>query len=192
MKKTSFMTRAELVCELIAPPLGAHDSDVPATYSADADASVDRDGLVARKLAVAKEILLHDLMAGMKKGPAMNHPDAARHWLTMRYAQLEHELFIVLHLDVRHRLIRAEEMFRGTLTHTSVYPREVVKSALAHNSASVLLAHNHPGGDAEPSGGDRELTTRLVSALALVDVRVLDHFVVAGDRVLSFAESGLL
>ncbi|MET3135565.1 DNA repair protein RadC [Oxalobacteraceae bacterium GrIS 1.11] len=141
MKKTSFMSRAELVCELIAPPPSASASDAPATYIAadDASASAAREALVARKLAVAKEILLHDLMLSMKAGPVMDAPDAARHWLTMRYAHLEHELFIVLHLDVRNRLIRAEEMFRGTLTHTSVYPREVVKSALAHNAASVML-----------------------------------------------------
>jgi DNA repair protein RadC len=97
---------------------------------------------------------------------------------------------VVLFLDVKNRLIDSQEMFTGTLTHTSVYPREVVKAALRRNAASVMLAHNHPSGVSEPSDADLRLTTALVQALSLVDVRVLDHFVVAGNHVHSFAENG--
>ena len=101
-------------------------------------------------------------------------------------------MFLVLYLDAQHRLIEAEELFRGTLTQTSVYPREVVKGALARNAAALAVAHNHPSGEAEPSRADEMLTQTLKSALSLVDVRVIDHFVVAGDRVISFAERGLI
>src|SRR5205085_11098996 len=110
----------------------------------------------------------------------------------LRIADREHEVFIVLFLDAQHRLISAEEMSRGTLTPTSVYPREVVKAELTHNAAAVIFAHNHPSGIAEPSRADELLTQALKQALALVDIRTLDHFVVAGPQVVSFAERGLL
>jgi DNA repair protein RadC len=105
---------------------------------------------------------------------------------------LPHEIFVVLFLDSQHRLIAADEMFRGTLAQTSVYPREIVKAALDRNAAAVIFAHNHPSGVAEPSRADELLTQALKQALALVDIRTLDHFVVAGNRVVSFAERGLL
>jgi len=95
-------------------------------------------------------------------------------------------------LDAQHRVLASEELFRGTLTQTSVYPREIVKAALRHNAAAVIFAHNHPSGVAEPSRADEMLTTALKQALALVDVKVLDHFIVAGGSVISFAERGLL
>jgi len=101
-------------------------------------------------------------------------------------------VFLALYLDAQHRLIEAEELFRGTLTQTSVYPRELVKGALARNASALAIAHNHPSGEAEPSRADELLTQTLKSALSLVDVRVIDHFVVAGDRVVSFAERGLV
>src|SRR5437879_1858040 len=104
----------------------------------------------------------------------------------------EQEVFVVLLLDAQHRVIACEELFHGTLTQTSVYPREVVKCSLKHNAAAVIFAHNHPSGVAEPSHADEILTRSLKSALALVDVQVLDHFIVAGTRVMSFAERGLL
>jgi len=107
-------------------------------------------------------------------------------------AQTAHEIFAVLFLDAQHRLIACDEMFRGTLTQTAVYPREVVKQALRHNCAAVILAHNHPSGVAEPSRADEALTRALQSALALVDVRVLDHIVVGAASSTSFAERGLL
>lgn len=123
----------------------------------------------------------------------LDSPGAVRDWLRLRLATLPHEVFMVLLLDAQNRLLHAEELFRGTLTQTSVYPREVVKLALAHNAAAVILAHNHPSGTREPSHADEALTTALKNALALVDVRVLDHFIVAGMQLpLSFAERGLI
>jgi DNA repair protein RadC len=108
------------------------------------------------------------------------------------FAGQEHESFVVLFLDAQNRLIVSEELFRGTLTQTSVYPREIVKEALRKNAASVIFSHNHPSGVAEPSRADELLTNSLKQALALVDVKVLDHFIVAGAAILSFAERGLL
>jgi DNA repair protein RadC len=122
----------------------------------------------------------------------MDSPQTVRSYLCLALARRGHEIFAVLFLDAQHRLIACEEMFRGTLTQTSVYPREVVKHALAHNCAAVILAHNHPSGVAEPSRADEALTRALQSALALIDVRVLDHIVVAGASSVSFAERGLL
>lgn len=113
-------------------------------------------------------------------------------FLRLHLAELEHEAFAVLLLDVQNRLLHFEEIFRGTLTQTAVYPREVVKLALAHNAAAVILAHNHPSGVAAPSQADKALTVSLQHALALVDVKVLDHIIVAGAWALSFAERGLL
>jgi len=128
----------------------------------------------------------------IRRGSAMTSPEAVRQYLVTKLAHLEHEVFVTLLLDSQHRLIRCEELFRGTLAQTSVYPREVVKTALAHNAAAMILAHNHPSGVAEPSRADELLTQALKQALALVDVRVLDHFVVAGADTVSFAERGLL
>jgi DNA repair protein RadC len=119
-------------------------------------------------------------------------PGAVRDYLRLSLAGKEHEVFVVILLDARHRVIRCEELFRGTLTQTSVYPREVVKLALAVNAGAAIFAHNHPSGVAEPSAADELLTRQLKSALALVDVRVLDHFIVAGAESISFAERGLL
>ena len=120
-------------------------------------------------------------------------PGKVRDWLRLRLATRPNEVFMALWLDAQNRLLRAEELFAGTLTQTSVYPREVVKAALACNAAAVILAHNHPSGIAEPSRADEMLTRNLKEALALVDVKVLDHFIVAGNAPpLSFAERGLL
>ena len=129
----------------------------------------------------------------MKARSAFASPTAVRDYLCLHLAGLAHEVFFALWLDAQHRLLAAEELFRGTLSQTSVYPREVVKKALAHNAAAVIFAHNHPSGVAEPSSADETLTRNLKQSLALVDVRVLDHFVVAGPSLpLSFAERGLL
>ena len=169
-------------------------ADAAPTYpvASTANLSCSGDGPLRRKLTVARELLLRDLHAQMQAGPVMESPQVLRDWLRLYCAGLEHEVFIVVYLDAHHRLIDAVELFRGTLTQTSVYPREVVKGALTRNAAAVALAHNHPSGVAEPSRADEFLTQNLKSALGLVDVRVLDHFVVAGDSVLSFAERGLL
>ncbi len=119
-------------------------------------------------------------------GPLLTSPQAVRDYLRIRIADLEYEVFIVLFLDSQHRLIAAEEMFRGTLAQTSVYPREVLKAALKHNAAAVIFAHNHPSGVAEPSRADELLTTSLKKALALVDCRVLDRFIRGGRPELWF------
>jgi DNA repair protein RadC len=118
--------------------------------------------------------------------------DDAKSFVALRLGALPHEVFAAIFLDAGHRVIEYNELFRGTLTQVSVYPREVVKTALQHNAAAVILAHNHPSGVAEPSRADELLTRALKSALGMVDVRVLDHFVVAGGQVTSFAERGLL
>ncbi|MBL8403232.1 MAG: DNA repair protein [Dechloromonas sp.] len=124
---------------------------------------------------------------------AMTSPGAVRLYLKLKLAGLEHEEFHVLWLDAQNRLIAFDAMFSGTLTQTSVYPREVVKAALAHNAAGCILAHNHPSGIVEPSRADEMLTRSLKEALAMVDVKVLDHFIVAGNNApLSFSERGLL
>jgi len=141
-----------------------------------------------RILVAANEILA----TRIKHGDALGSPGAVRDYLRLALSGKEHEVFIVVLLDAQNRVLAAEELFRGTLTQTSVYPREVVKSALKHNAAGVVLAHNHPSGVAEPSHADQLLTTSLKQALALVDIKVLDHFIVAGGSALSFAERGLL
>ena len=119
-------------------------------------------------------------------------PAKVKDYLRLALAGREHEVFAALFLDAQNRLIALEELFRGTLTQTSVYPREVVKRALQHNAAGVMFAHNHPSGASEPSQADQLLTQTLKNALALIDIRVLDHFIVGGGTVLSFAERGLL
>ena len=126
------------------------------------------------------------------RGPLLSSPEAVRDYLRLRIALLEHEVFLALFLDAQHRLIACDELFRGTLAQTSVYPREVVKEALARNAAAVIFAHNHPSGLAEPSRADELLTAALKQALALVDIRTLDHLVVAAGQTVSFAERGLL
>ena len=122
---------------------------------------------------------------------ALTSPELARDAIRFRFAGLEHEIFACLFLDNQHRVIKFEELFRGTIDGASVYPREVVKVALAHNSAALMFAHNHPSGVAEPSEADKFITQRLKQALGLLDIRVLDHFIV-GDDIYSFAEHGLL
>ena len=124
--------------------------------------------------------------------PVFSSPQLVKDYVQIQLGHLPHEVFAVLFLDAQHRLIACEELFRGTLTQTSVYPREVVKRALAHNAASLILAHNHPSGLLEPSRADELLTQTLKSSLNLVDVRVLDHLVVGRTGALSFAERGLI
>ena len=119
-------------------------------------------------------------------------PREVRDFLQLTLGGRAHEVFVALFLDAQNRLLASEELFRGTLTQTSVYPREVVKSALKHNAAGVIFAHNHPSGVAEPSRADELLTQTLKHTLTLVDVKVLDHFVIGGDAAMSFAERGLL
>ena len=145
--------------------------------------------------ANAEEVLqaAQQVLAGQMRGcEAQTSPQVVRDYLRVKLGTLEHEVFAVIHLDAQNRVIDYVEMFRGTVSQTSVYPREVVKEALARNSTALLLVHNHPSGMAEASRADELLTQTLKSALALVDVRVLDHLIVAGNTILSFAERGLL
>ena len=145
--------------------------------------------------ASSEEVLQHArrvLSYRVRRGATMSSPEAVKDYLHVQLGVLEHEVFCVIFLDAQHRIVALKEMFRGTVTQTSVYPREVVKESLAVNAAAVILAHNHPSGVAEPSRADEFLTQSLRQALALVDVRVLDHLVVAGADVTSFAERGLM
>jgi DNA repair protein RadC len=146
----------------------------------------------AAQFKASVEVMRRALIAEARQASVLTSPEAVRDYLRLSLATLPHEAFVVLFLDSQHRLLAADELFRGTLAQTSVYPREVVKAALAHNAAAVIFAHNHPSGVAEPSRADELLTVSLKQALALVDIRTLDHFVVAGSRVVCFAERGLL
>ena len=153
-----------------------------------------RDGVTFR-VASADEILdvaRQITAARLNSGPLMSSPQTVKEFVRFNYGGLAHEVFVVLFLDSQNRLIAVEEMFRGTLNQTSVYPREVVKAALAHNANAVLFVHNHPSDSPEPSRADEYLTQTLKSALALVDVRVLDHLIATRTVVTSFAERGLM
>lgn len=144
------------------------------------------------QLQAVLEMSRRALQEEMRHGDALNSTASVRNYLQLLLRGRTQEVFIAIFLDAQHRMINAEEMFQGSLTETSVYPREVVKRALALNAAAVIFAHNHPSGVADPSQSDRLLTDALKQALQLVDVRVLDHFIVAGAECLSFAERGVL
>jgi DNA repair protein RadC len=138
------------------------------------------------------EMARRALSEQMRQRDALTSPQQVRDYLCLKLGGMTREVFVVLFLDAQNRVVAQEELFAGTLTQTSVYPREVVKRALHHNAAAVIFAHNHPSGVAEPSRADEVLTKALKDALALVEVRALDHFVIAGNVALSFAERGLL
>ncbi|MES2026290.1 MAG: DNA repair protein RadC [Pseudomonadota bacterium] len=172
-----------------------HFGSLNGLFSASLSDFSEMNGLGPAKYAQLQAVLelaKRSLSEELQNGVALSSPQAVRQYLQLLLGGRAYESFAVLFLDVKNRLITCEELFRGTLTHTSVYPREVVKAALAHNAASIILAHNHPSGTPEPSPADETLTQALKQALALVDVRVLDHFVVAGKHVHSFAEHGQL
>lgn len=141
-------------------------------------------------LAIFKALSI--LRSRFKKRDVFRAPDAVKDYLRLQAQGLTHEVFSVMHLDAQNQLIEYERLFRGTLTQTSVYPREIVKNALALNSASVILHHNHPSGTCEPSRADEALTQTLKAALSLVDVRVLDHIITSDQGALSMAERGLI
>ena len=154
-----------------------------------------RDAQGRYLLATAEQILEAARQAiehKMQRGASFSSPVAVKEYLRAKLAGFEHEVFAVLFLDTHHCLIEYAEMFRGTIDSASVYPREVVKQALRLNAAAVIVSHNHPSGNPEPSAADRALTQRLKEALALVDVRILDHVIVAGGNTASFAERGLI
>lgn len=163
--------------------------------SSDAASLLVRDVAGSYRAAEPAEVLqaaLRMLAGQLRDTDMLSSPQAVRDFLRIKLGALEHEVFAVIHLDAQHRVIEYVEMFRGTVSQTSVYPREIVKEALARNSAALVMVHNHPSGVAEPSRADEMLTQTLKSALALVDVRVIDHLIVAGPAILSFAERGLL
>lgn len=146
----------------------------------------------AAEIAAVVELVRRSLTEVAAERDALQSPQAVRDYLRLALAARPYEVFVGLFLDSQNRLLAAEELFRGTLAQTSVYPREVVKAALARNAAAMIFAHNHPSGVAEPSRADELLTQSLKQALALVDVRTLDHFVVAGGKLVSLAERGLV
>ena len=144
------------------------------------------------ELLAVLELARRAMAEQMQQTSLLDSPRAVEHYLQLNLANKPYEVFAVIFLDTQHRLIVMQEMFRGTLSQTSVYPREVVKAALHHNAAAVVLAHNHPSGSVQPSRSDEALTHTLKSALALVDVRVLDHIIVGSGKTLSMAAQGLL
>lgn len=144
------------------------------------------------QLQAVLEMSKRALQENLAQRDALASPQAVRDYLRLQLAGRPRETFLGLFLDAQNRVIASDELFHGTLTQTSVYPREVVKRALHHNAAAIIFAHNHPSGVAEPSNSDQILTQALKGALALVDVKVLDHFIVAGHGMMSFAERGLL
>ena len=144
------------------------------------------------ELQAAVELSRRQLSESLRAGPSLASPKATRDFLSARLRDLEHEMFCCLFLDKRHRLIKFEELFRGTIDGASVHPREIVKLALQRNSAAVIIAHNHPSGVAEPSQADELITLRVKEALALVDIRLLDHIIVGDGACVSLAERGLI
>ncbi len=177
----------------VARQLLGRFGSVAALLEAGSGSLAETPGLGSAKLAqlqAALELARRALKEEISSRDALSSPRAVRDYLRLALAGREQEVFVVLLLDAQHRVTASEELFRGTLTQTSVYPREVVKCALKHNAAAVIFAHNHPSGVAEPSHADEILTRSLKAALALVDIQVLDHFIVAGSRTMSFAERG--
>ena len=162
-------------------------SHVKSLYTLDA-AGMPVPATASQIIAAARE----EVSRRVRRGAALTSPQATRDFLTLKLGTREFESFCCLYLDNRHRVIQFVELFRGTIDGASVHPREVVKEALKRNAAAVILAHPHPSGVAEPSAADELITRRLKDALQLVDIRVLDHIIVAGGETLSFAETGRL
>ena len=183
----------QLAQELLQPPQGGGFGGVAGLLNASAQDLARVKGLGPAKraeLLAVLELARRALAEQLRERPGLGSPQAVRDYLQLQLAARAHEVFAVLFLDSQHRLITLEELFRGTLTHTSVYPREVVLRALHHGAAAVVLAHNHPSGSVEASRADEQLTQTLKAALALIDVRVLDHVIVAPGASLSMAERG--
>jgi DNA repair protein RadC len=174
----------------IAREVLAHAGGITALLCSASSSTLDLEAQA--RLSAALELTRRSLREQLSQTDALSSPGAVKDYLRLALAGREYEVFVVVLLDAQNRVLRCEELFRGTLTQTSVYPREVVKCALKHNAAAVIFSHNHPSGVAEPSRADELLTQSLKQALSLVDVRVLDHFIVAGGAALSFAERGLL
>jgi DNA repair protein RadC len=179
----------------LARVLLAQFGSLSALFTAEAAALRAVPGLGTAKsaqLQAVMEMARRALKERITRGAVLGSPQAVRDYLRLRLQDRPHEVFVGVFLDAQNRVLAVEELFHGTLTQTSVYPREVVKRALAHNAAALIFAHNHPSGVAEPSRSDEALTGALKQALALVDVKVLDHFVIGCGAAMSFAERGLL
>jgi len=179
----------------LARELLLHFGSLTGLFAADAPVLMAMKGMGSAKYAqlqVVPELSRRALAESLQLPGGLETPSVVRGYLRLTLAPLAHEVFMCLFLDTRNRLIASEELFRGTLTHTAVYPREVARRALSHNAASVIVAHNHPCGSATPSQSDLQMTRLLARALDLIDVRLLDHFIVAGTCIHSFAEQGLL
>jgi DNA repair protein RadC len=186
--------RGSNVVELARGALGAHRS-LRELLASDRTALLAIPGFGIAgycRLQAALELARRHYAEALRAGPLLDSPQATHRFLVSALRDRPYELFCCLHLDNRHRLIAYEELFRGTIDGASVHPREVVRQAMARNAAAVILAHNHPSGVAEPSQADELITRRLREALALVDIRVLDHCIVGDNGCLSFAERGLL
>lgn len=189
LQQPDALSREALVASLLDEDRGPQGVNVARDAAGDL---AEREGRLARKLAVAREILQRDMLAAMHDREILTSPAKVREWLKLRLAHREQEVFMVVLLDSHNRLLSAHEMFYGTLTQTSVYPREIVRLALRQNAGAIIAVHNHPSLLAEPSRADELLTQSIKSALSLVDVKLLDHLVVGGDTVVSFAERGLM
>ena len=187
---TPGQTAVELACALLREFGGLRS-----LFQADQQRLCAARGLGPAKFAQLQAVLelaRRHLGEHLQRGDLLLNPETTRRYLITTLGDLPHEVFCCLFLDTRHRLICYEELFQGTIDGASVHPREVVRRALHHNAAAVILAHNHPSGVAEPSDADRRITRRLKEALQLVDIRVLDHLVIGDRTVVSFAESGWL
>ena len=187
---TKGMTAVDLAREVLKR-FGSLSALLSANHKMFAGISGLGDAKYAQLHAVL-EMSRRALRETLARGAALSSPQAVRDYLRLKLQGKAHEVFVAVFLDAQNRVLEVEELFRGTLTQTSVFPREIVKQALHHNAAAVIFAHNHPSGVAEPSRADEALTQTLKHTLALVDVKVLDHFVVGGDSAMSFAERGLL
>jgi DNA repair protein RadC len=179
----------------VARELKAHFGSLTGLFAAELEAVSAVPGMGEAKyvmLQAVMEMARRALRESMNRSDVLSTPEAVKAYLRLKLQNLPREVFVVIFVDAQNRVLALEELFAGTLTQTSVYPREVVKQALAHNAAAVIFAHNHPSGVAEPSQADEDLTRVLRQALALIDVRVLDHFVVGRGSAMSFAERGLL
>jgi DNA repair protein RadC len=188
--------RGKSAVDLARDLLRQHDGRLANLVEASLEQLASVHGIGQAKAAQLKasfELARRALAQEMGKRDNFSSPDKVRDWLRLKLGSSQHEVFMALWLDAQNRLLQADVLFTGTLTSASVYPREVVKTALARNAAAVILAHNHPSGLAEPSRADELLTTNLKTALNMVDVKLLDHFIVAGNaQPVSFAERGLL
>jgi len=185
---TNDLSDKELIASLVGPRLAEriyHGSLASLVHQ-------PNPSFARKKLFIAQEFVRRALQEELSNRKAISSISLMRDYLKLTFAGKEHEVFMVMLLDTKGRLIDAEELFRGTLAQAAIYSREVVKCTLKYNAASVIFAHNHPSGVAQPSDADYHTTHRLQSALSLIDVKVLDHFVIAGNECWSFAENGLI